>query len=110
MNRPLTYSELANLNDEYILEKLKQGKSTEQIKNEYAIENNLLDKMYGNKTGGKNKLISTHKKVNIMNKNKTIIERIVYIDNNKNKVIKFNKKYESLSSFKYNRKNKYYYI
>ena len=62
------------------------------------------------KTGGKNKLISTHKKVNIMNKNKTIIERIVYIDNNKNKFIKFNKKYESLSSFKYNRKNKYYYI
>jgi hypothetical protein len=58
MNRPLTYSELANLNDEYILEKLKQGKSTEQIKNEYAIENNLLDKMYGNKTGGKNKFAS----------------------------------------------------
>lgn len=62
------------------------------------------------KTGGKNKLISTHKKVNIMNKNKTIIERIIYIDNNKNKVIKFNKKYESLSTFKYNRKNKYYFI
>ena len=61
-------------------------------------------------TGGKNKLISTHKKVNIMNKNKTIIERIIYIDNNKNKVIKFNKKYQPLSTFKYNRKNKYYYI
>ena len=60
--------------------------------------------------GGKNKLISTHKKVNIMNKNKTIIERIIYFDNNKNKVIKFNKKYESLSTFKYNKKNKYYYI
>ena len=45
-----------------------------------------------------------------MNKNKTIIERIIYIDNNKNKVIKFNKKYESLSTFKYNRKNKYYFI
>jgi hypothetical protein len=58
MNRPLTYKEFANLNDEYILEKLKQGKSTEQIKNEYAIENNLLDKMYGNKTGGKNKFAS----------------------------------------------------
>ena len=58
MNRPLTYSELANLNEEYILEKLKQGKSTEQIKNEYAIENNLLNKMYGNKTGGKNKFAS----------------------------------------------------
>ncbi len=25
-------------------------------------------------------------------------------------IIKFNKKYESLSTFKYNRKNKYYYI
>ena len=60
--------------------------------------------------GGKNKLISTHKKVNIINKNKTIIERIIYFDNNKNKVIKFNKKYESLSTFKYNKKNKYYYI
>ena len=61
--------------------------------------------------GGKNTTYkSTHKKVNIMNKNKTIIERIVYIDNNKNKFIKFNKKYESLSTFKYNRKNKYYYI
>ena len=63
------------------------------------------------KEGGKNTTYkSTHKKVNIMNKNKTIIERIVYIDNNKNKFIKFNKKYESLSTFKYNRKNKYYYI
>ena len=63
------------------------------------------------KQGGKNTTYkSTHKKVNIMNKNKTIIERIVYIDNNKNKYIKFNKKYESLSTFKYNRKNKYYYI
>ena len=45
-----------------------------------------------------------------MNKNKTIIERIIYIDNNKNKFIKFNKKYEPLSSFKYNKKNKYYYL
>ena len=59
--------------------------------------------------GGKNTTYkSTHKKVNI--KNKTIIERIVYIDKNKNKYIKFNKKYELLSTFKYNRKNKYYYI
>ena len=58
MNRPLTYNEFVNLTDEYILEKLKQGKSTEQIKNEYAIENNLLNKMYGNKTGGKNKFAS----------------------------------------------------
>ena len=32
MNRPLTYSQLANLNEEYIFEKLKQGKSTEQLK------------------------------------------------------------------------------
>jgi len=60
--------------------------------------------------GGNNTYKSTHKKVNIMNKNKTIIERIVYIDKNKNKFIKFNKKYESLSTFKYNRKNKYYFI
>jgi hypothetical protein len=58
MNRPLIYNEFANLNNEYILEKLKQGKSTEQIKNEYAIENNLLDKMYGNITGRKNKFAS----------------------------------------------------
>ena len=58
MNRPLLYSEFSNLTDDYILEKLKQGKSTEQIKNEYAIENNLLNKMYGNKTGGKNKFAS----------------------------------------------------
>ena len=58
MNRPFTYPEFSNLNKEYILNKLKQGKSTEQIKNEYAIENNLLDKMYGNKTGGKNKFAS----------------------------------------------------
>lgn len=36
-----------------------------------------------------------------MNKNKTILSIIVYINNNKNK---FNKKYESLSTFKYNRK------
>ena len=60
------------------------------------------------KTGGSNNYISTHKKVNIMNKNNTIIERIVYIDNNKNKYIKFNKNYELLKSFKYNKK--YYYI
>ena len=59
MNRPLTYKEFANLNDGYIFKKLKQGKSTEQIKNEYAIENNLLNKMYGNsRTGEKNKFAS----------------------------------------------------
>ena len=66
---------------------------------------------YDPMTGGKNTTYkSTHKKVNIMNKNKTIIERIVYIDKNKNKFIKFNKKYEPLSTFKYNRKNKYFYM
>ena len=59
MNRPLTYKEFANLNDEYIFKKLKQGKSTEQIKNEYAIENNLLNRMYGNsRAGEKNKFAS----------------------------------------------------
>ena len=58
MNKPLTYKEFSDLNEEYILDKLKQGKSTEQIKNEFAIENSLLDKMYGNKTGGKNKFAS----------------------------------------------------
>ena len=59
MNRPLTYKEFANLNDEYIFKKLKQGKSTEQIKNEYAIENNLLNRMYGNsRAGKKNKFAS----------------------------------------------------
>ena len=54
--------------------------------------------------GGINTYKSTHKKVNIMNKNKTIIERTIYIDKNKNKFIKFNKNYEPLSNFKYNRK------
>ena len=44
------------------------------------------------------------------NKTKTIIERIIYIDKNKNKFIKFNKNYEPLSNFKYNRKNKYFYM
>jgi hypothetical protein len=59
MNRPLTYKEFANLNDGYIFKKLKQGKSTEQIKNEYAIENNLLNRMYGNsRAGEKNKFAS----------------------------------------------------
>ena len=59
MNRPLTYKEFDNLNDEYIFKKLKQGKSTEQIKNEYAIENNLLNRMYGNsRAGEKNKFAS----------------------------------------------------
>ena len=68
-----------------------------------------VDEVDEGKGGGKNTTYkSTHKKVNI--KNKTIIERIVYIDKNKNKYIKFNKKYELLSTFKYNRKNKYYYI
>ena len=62
--------------------------------------------------GSKNNYKSTHKKVNIMNKNKNIIERTIHIDNNdnKNKYIKFNKKYEPLSNFKYNKKNKYYYM
>ena len=61
-------------------------------------------------TGGKNNYKSTHKKINIMNKNKNIIERTIYIDSNKNKFIKFNKIFEPLSNFKYNKKNKYYYI
>jgi hypothetical protein len=49
--------------------------------------------------------------------NKNIIERTIYINNNdnndnndKNKYIKFNKKYEPLSNFKFNKKNKYYYM
>ena len=57
--------------------------------------------------GGKKN--STNKKVNILNDNNKLIERIVYIDNDKNKFIKLNKKYELLSNFKYNRKNKVYY-
>ena len=60
--------------------------------------------------GSKNNYKSTNKKVNIMNKNKNIIERTIYIDNNDNKNIKFNKKYEPLSNFKFNKKNKYYYM
>jgi hypothetical protein len=60
------------------------------------------------KGGGNNKYKSMHKKINIMN-NKKIIERTIYIDNNKNKFIKINKQYENLSNFKYNKKNKFYY-
>ena len=60
-----------------------------------------------------NKYKSTHKKINIMNKNNKIIERTIYINNNNNnnnKFIKLNKKFEQLSNFKFNKKNKYYYI
>jgi hypothetical protein len=54
--------------------------------------------------GGKNK------KINIMNnKTKKIIQRVVYIDNNKNKYIRLNNKEDLLSNFKYNKKEKYYY-
>ena len=60
------------------------------------------------KGGGNNKYKSMHKKINIMN-DKKIIERTIYIDNNKNKFIKINKQYENLSNFKYNKKNKFYY-
>jgi hypothetical protein len=59
---------------------------------------------YGGSIGYK----STHKKVNIMN-NEKVIERVIYIDNDKNKFIKLNKNYLQLSTFKYNKKNKYYY-
>ena len=71
----------------------------------------ISDEEVGMPGGSKNNYKSTHKKVNIMNDNKNIIERTIYIHNNdnKNKYIKFNKKYEPLSNFKYNKKNKYYY-
>ena len=69
----------------------------------------VSDEEAGMTGGSKNNYKSIHKKVNIMNKNKTIIERTIYIDNNNNKNIKFNKKYEPLSNFKFNKKNKYYY-
>ena len=55
-----------------------------------------------------NRYKSTHKKVNIMN-NEKIIERIIHVDNNKNTFIKLNKEYLQLSTFKFNKKNKYYY-
>jgi hypothetical protein len=92
------------------IEQMKPPLQKEIYQNLYDIINQMKEIKYPNMVGGKNKLISTHKKVNIMNKNKTIIERIIYIDNNKNKFIKLNKQYELLSNFKYNRKNKYYYI
>jgi hypothetical protein len=64
--------------------------------------------------GGNNKYKSTHKKINILNKNNKIIERTIYINDNdndiKNKFIKYNKTFKSLSDFKFNKKNKYYYI
>jgi hypothetical protein len=41
--------------------------------------------------------------------NEKVIERVIYIDNDKNKFIKLNKNYLQLSTFKYNKKNKYYY-
>lgn len=105
MNRPLTYNEFVNLTDEYILEKLKQGKSTEQIKNEYAIENNLLNKMYGNKTGGKNKFASAfettlyrkikqNKETNSLNKE---IKKNQNVDLNLKRLNKFYK--ENISNY-----------
>ena len=105
MNRPFTYNEFANLTDEYILEKLKQGKSTEQIKNEYAIENNLLNKMYGNKTGGKNKFASAfettlyrkikqNKETNSLNKE---IKKNQNVDLNLKRLNKFYK--ENISNY-----------
>jgi hypothetical protein len=61
--------------------------------------------------GNNNKYKSIHKKINILNKNNKIIERTIYInDNIKTKFIKYNKTFKSLSDFKYNKKNKYYYI
>jgi hypothetical protein len=54
-------------------------------------------------TGGNKGYKSTHKKVNIMN-NEKVIERVIYIDNDKNKFIKLNKNYFQLSTFKYNKK------
>ena len=69
----------------------------------------VSDEEAGMTGGSKNNYKSTYKKVNIMNDNKNIIERTIYINNNKNKYIKFNKKYEPLSNFKFNKKNKYYY-
>jgi hypothetical protein len=56
--------------------------------------NNIVK--YGGSIGYK----STHKKVNIMN-NEKVIERVIYIDNDKNKFIKLNKNYFQLSTFKY---------
>lgn len=105
MNRPFTYNEFVNLTDEYILEKLKQGKSTEQIKNEYAIENNLLNKMYGNKTGGKNKFASAfettlyrkikqNKETNSLNKE---IKKNQNVDLNLKRLNKFYK--ENISNY-----------
>jgi hypothetical protein len=79
-------------------------------------ERNIEDKLISRRsrspktprTGGSNKYISTHKKVNILNKNNKIIERTIYID--KNKYVKLNKTFKPLSLFKYNKKNNYYYI
>ena len=77
----------------------------DEYKSSYAPDSIVI-------SGGKNNTYkSIHKKVNILNnKTKTIIERTIYIDNNKNKFIRFNKKYEPLSIFKYNRNNKYFYL
>ena len=88
-----------------------QQKQANNIKMLYQQLEYIMGFLQGSKTGGQKIFNSTHKKVNILNnKNKTIIERIIYIDKNKNKFIKFNKNYEPLSTFKYNRKNKYFYM
>jgi hypothetical protein len=107
------YRDVDISNNDIRIEKdfIDESRSTFDNENVICVYVKVPNKKVAATSGGKNNTYkSTHKKVNIMNKNKTIIERIVYIDNNKNKFIKFNKKYESLSTFKYNRKNKYYYI
>ena len=104
------YRDVDISNDDIKIEKefIEESKRTFDNENIICVYVRVPDKAM---PGGKNTTYkSTHKKVNIMNKNKTIIERIVYIDKNKNKFIKFNKKYEPLSTFKYNRKNKYFYM
>ncbi len=53
-------------------------------------------------------LLNIIEKINIIIFNKKYESLSTFKYNRKNKFIKFNKKYESLSTFKYNRKNKYY--
>jgi hypothetical protein len=55
-------------------------------------------------------LLNIIEKINLLNliKNMNHYQLLNIIE--KINIIKFNKKYESLSTFKYNRKNKYYYI
>jgi hypothetical protein len=99
----LDYINKANL-DKYIATITAHLKKQIYMYMDIIIQIRKYNNTLGVVRGGKNK------KINIMNnKTKKIIQRVVYIDNNKNKYIRLNNKEDLLSNFKYNKKEKYYY-